>query len=288
MGGDERPAHEWTSSRRAHRLMIEHRHTAAAPAPGMVQRPPGRPPGPVGSHPRRLGRPPRHRRASGHRRHAVTGGEGRHRRRASGARRRGTAGAGLLRLVVLRRPRRTLGLSEPHPRGQGSRLRTPVISHPRGTSPSRLGAHCQPWTEYVQTLRPPSTRRSPASARSPRPCSRRHWRTVGPARTESSSPGSCGTTSARPAAAGAAHSGSVPGRTTMRLASDPKESLSSTPCSTAPPWQPASGYCRAMLEEGTRAPEFILPDQHGVQVSLADQRGHWVLLWWYPKASTPG
>lgn len=43
-----------------------------------------------------------------------------------------------------------------------------------------------------------------------------------------------------------------------------------------------------MLTEGTKAPGFTLPDQDGQQVSLADQRGHWVLLWWYPKASTPG
>jgi peroxiredoxin Q/BCP len=43
-----------------------------------------------------------------------------------------------------------------------------------------------------------------------------------------------------------------------------------------------------MLKAGTPAPEFTLLDQHGTDVSLADQRGHWVLLWWYPKASTPG
>jgi peroxiredoxin Q/BCP len=43
-----------------------------------------------------------------------------------------------------------------------------------------------------------------------------------------------------------------------------------------------------MLAEGTQAPEFTLPDQDGTNVSLRDLRGHWVLLWWYPKASTPG
>ncbi len=43
-----------------------------------------------------------------------------------------------------------------------------------------------------------------------------------------------------------------------------------------------------MLEPGTRAPDFTLLDQDGHPVSLADERGHWVLLWWYPKASTPG
>jgi len=43
-----------------------------------------------------------------------------------------------------------------------------------------------------------------------------------------------------------------------------------------------------MLAAGTIAPLFTLPDQHGTDVTLADLRGRWVLLWWYPKASTPG
>ena len=43
-----------------------------------------------------------------------------------------------------------------------------------------------------------------------------------------------------------------------------------------------------MLQPGTEAPNFTLSDQDGQDVSLADLRGHWVLLWWYPKASTPG
>jgi thioredoxin-dependent peroxiredoxin len=43
-----------------------------------------------------------------------------------------------------------------------------------------------------------------------------------------------------------------------------------------------------MLSVGSHAPLFTLPDQDGKLVELADQKGHWVLLWWYPKASTPG
>ena len=43
-----------------------------------------------------------------------------------------------------------------------------------------------------------------------------------------------------------------------------------------------------MLIPGTPAPLFTLPDQDGNPVSLQDLRGHWVLLWWYPKAATPG
>jgi thioredoxin-dependent peroxiredoxin len=43
-----------------------------------------------------------------------------------------------------------------------------------------------------------------------------------------------------------------------------------------------------MLAEGTAAPAFALPDHRGEVVRLEDLRGQWVLLWWYPKASTPG
>jgi peroxiredoxin Q/BCP len=42
------------------------------------------------------------------------------------------------------------------------------------------------------------------------------------------------------------------------------------------------------LNVGATAPDFCLPDQHEQEVCLADLRGHWVLLWWYPKAATPG
>jgi peroxiredoxin Q/BCP len=43
-----------------------------------------------------------------------------------------------------------------------------------------------------------------------------------------------------------------------------------------------------MLETATQAPSFALPDQDGNTVALDDLRGRWVLLWWYPKAATPG
>jgi thioredoxin-dependent peroxiredoxin len=43
-----------------------------------------------------------------------------------------------------------------------------------------------------------------------------------------------------------------------------------------------------MVQAGDPAPSFALPDQHGEIVRLADLRGRWVLLWWYPKAATPG
>jgi peroxiredoxin Q/BCP len=44
----------------------------------------------------------------------------------------------------------------------------------------------------------------------------------------------------------------------------------------------------AMLTTGDLAPPFRLPDQDGEPVSLEELRGSWVLLWWYPKAATPG
>ena len=43
-----------------------------------------------------------------------------------------------------------------------------------------------------------------------------------------------------------------------------------------------------LLLPGTHAPDFTLPDEAGVLLHLADLRGSWVLLWWYPKAFTPG
>ena len=43
-----------------------------------------------------------------------------------------------------------------------------------------------------------------------------------------------------------------------------------------------------MLEIGTKAPEFTLPDQNGEMKSLADFRGKKVVLYFYPKDMTSG
>lgn len=43
-----------------------------------------------------------------------------------------------------------------------------------------------------------------------------------------------------------------------------------------------------MLEIGTKAPEFILPDKDGNAVSLTDFAGKKVVLYFYPKDNTPG
>ncbi len=44
----------------------------------------------------------------------------------------------------------------------------------------------------------------------------------------------------------------------------------------------------AMLKPGDRAPDFSLPDQSNHLTGPANYRGHKVILWWYPKADTPG
>jgi peroxiredoxin Q/BCP len=41
-----------------------------------------------------------------------------------------------------------------------------------------------------------------------------------------------------------------------------------------------------VLEAGTQAPDFSLPDQDGNEVSLADLRGQTVVLYFYPRADT--
>ena len=43
-----------------------------------------------------------------------------------------------------------------------------------------------------------------------------------------------------------------------------------------------------MLHIGDDAPQFALPDQTGATRSLSDYAGRTVLLYWYPKADTPG
>lgn len=43
-----------------------------------------------------------------------------------------------------------------------------------------------------------------------------------------------------------------------------------------------------MPKEGDEAPDFTLPDQNGTPVHLADLRGQPVVLFFYPRAMTPG
>lgn len=43
-----------------------------------------------------------------------------------------------------------------------------------------------------------------------------------------------------------------------------------------------------MLEVGTKAPDFELPDQNGILHKLSDYNGKKIILYFYPKDSTPG
>jgi thioredoxin-dependent peroxiredoxin len=43
-----------------------------------------------------------------------------------------------------------------------------------------------------------------------------------------------------------------------------------------------------MIEAGDQAPDFALPDQDGRTVKLSDFRGEPVVVYFYPKADTPG
>lgn len=44
----------------------------------------------------------------------------------------------------------------------------------------------------------------------------------------------------------------------------------------------------ATLQVGQAAPDFVLPDQDGKTRQLADWRGKWLVLYFYPKNDTPG
>ena len=43
-----------------------------------------------------------------------------------------------------------------------------------------------------------------------------------------------------------------------------------------------------MLDIGTKAPDFTLPDKDGNLITLSDYLGKKVILYFYPKDNTPG
>jgi peroxiredoxin len=53
-------------------------------------------------------------------------------------------------------------------------------------------------------------------------------------------------------------------------------------------WKSKFGGAKGMLSPGDQAPEFDVQDHHGNRVRLSDLRGKKVVLWFYPKADTPG
>ena len=51
---------------------------------------------------------------------------------------------------------------------------------------------------------------------------------------------------------------------------------------------PTNGRTWTMLNPGDTAPDFSVTDHNGNRVSLGDFTGKTVILWFYPKADTPG
>jgi peroxiredoxin Q/BCP len=49
-----------------------------------------------------------------------------------------------------------------------------------------------------------------------------------------------------------------------------------------------TAWCAPPPSVGAAAPAFTLPDQSGKMVSLADQHGKWLVLYFYAKDNTPG
>ena len=53
-------------------------------------------------------------------------------------------------------------------------------------------------------------------------------------------------------------------------------------------WRVVVGTKRNLPRAGQAAPDFELPDQHGKTRSLGEFRGRWVVLYFFPRADTPG
>ena len=43
-----------------------------------------------------------------------------------------------------------------------------------------------------------------------------------------------------------------------------------------------------LLNIGENAPDFTLPNSNGEDISLSDFKGENIILWFFPKANTPG
>ena len=54
------------------------------------------------------------------------------------------------------------------------------------------------------------------------------------------------------------------------------------------PLVPAHAKDQGMPQVGQMAPNFTLPSQDGTPISLASLRGHWVVLYFYPKDMSSG
>jgi peroxiredoxin Q/BCP len=43
-----------------------------------------------------------------------------------------------------------------------------------------------------------------------------------------------------------------------------------------------------MINLGSKAPEFCIPNQDNVEICLRDLKGKWIVLYFYPRDNTPG
>jgi peroxiredoxin Q/BCP len=80
----------------------------------------------------------------------------------------------------------------------------------------------------------------------------------------------------------------TPAKTVKRSGSKAESAKKSAP--TKRPTKPAAGSARAAatLNEGDVAPAFSLPRDGGRRVSLADYAGRKLVVFFYPRANTPG
>ena len=53
-------------------------------------------------------------------------------------------------------------------------------------------------------------------------------------------------------------------------------------------WRVAVATKRNLPSAGSEAPDFRLPDVSGRERSLAEFRGKWLVLYFFPRADTPG
>jgi peroxiredoxin Q/BCP len=53
-------------------------------------------------------------------------------------------------------------------------------------------------------------------------------------------------------------------------------------------WRAAAATKRNLPSAGSDAPDFRLPDVSGKERSLAEFRGKWLVLYFFPRADTPG
>jgi thioredoxin-dependent peroxiredoxin len=137
------------------------------------------------------------------------------------------------------------------------------------------------------------TRSKTAPSKTPRPASKRS--AAKPAAKKKPAKAAKPAASARPAAKASHRGASKPlkaqrPKAAAKSSADSKATSRPAPKSespaAAPPLPAASGH--AALAEGTKAPAFHLPRDGGATVSLSDFAGQKLVLFFYPRADTPG